>query len=249
MASRVSKLLPKVSNCQVPAAGAVHRYQMDLPPGLETWSGSPASFVAPRLVPLTVPVFPVMTSALAKLSLLLGASTVNAVALVAVPPGVVTETGPLAAPTGTVAPISVAELTVKVAVTPLKRTADAPKKFAPVIVTLSPTAPRTGAIAAIAGAPTTENVPALVAVPAGVVMPIGPVTAPGGTVTPICVVELTVKLGAFTPPKRTAVVPSRFAPVTVTVEPTAPVVGEKPAIAGRVVTAKLATLVAVPEGV
>src|SRR6266542_499919 len=169
MATSVSKLLPIVSNCQVPAAGAAHRYQVDLPPGFEAWSGSPASLVAPRLLPLTVPAFPVMTSALARLSLPAGVSTVNAVALVAVPPGVLTETGPLAAPTGTVAVIWETELTVNVVRTPLKRTASASEKFAPEIVTVSPTAPRTGANAVTAGAPITEKTPMLVAVPAGVV--------------------------------------------------------------------------------
>ena len=138
---------------------------------------------------------------------------------------------------------------MNVARTPLKRTAAGPEKLAPEIVTVSPIAPRTGANAVTVGAPITEKIPMLVAVPAGVVTLIGPVTAPDGTDTLICVAELTVKFGAVTPPNRTAVAPNRFAPAMVTVAPTAPVVGVKPAIAGSVVTMKLAALMAVPAGV
>ena len=49
-------------------------------------------------------------------------TTVKLAELVAVPPGVFTETCPLVAPVGTVAVICVAELTVKAAVTPLNFT-------------------------------------------------------------------------------------------------------------------------------
>lgn len=57
-------------------------------------------------------------------------------ALVAVPPGAVTEIGPVVAPDGTVAVICVALTTVKVAETPLKFTAVAPVKLVPVMVTV-----------------------------------------------------------------------------------------------------------------
>jgi hypothetical protein len=50
--------------------------------------------------------------------------TTKLVLLVAVPSGVVTVMGPVVAPAGTVAVICVLLLTVKVAATPLKRTAD-----------------------------------------------------------------------------------------------------------------------------
>ena len=60
----------------------------------------------------------------------------NALALVAVPTGVVTLIGPEVAPVGTVASIEVAEVTVKLALTPLKVTAVAPVKIVPLIVTL-----------------------------------------------------------------------------------------------------------------
>ena len=68
----------------------------------------------------------------------------NVPALVAVPAGVITLIGPVVAPAGTVAEIDVDELTVKLAVTPLKRTADAPVKFVPLMVTLVPRPPLVG---------------------------------------------------------------------------------------------------------
>ena len=59
--------------------------------------------------------------------------------------GVVTVIGPVVAPVGTVAVIWVEELTVKlVALAPLKVTAVAPVKPAPVMVTLVPTGPLLG---------------------------------------------------------------------------------------------------------
>ena len=61
--------------------------------------------------------------------------------LVAVPPGVVTVIVPVVAPVGTVAVMLVLELTVNEALVPLNFTAEAEVKFAPVMVTLVPTAP------------------------------------------------------------------------------------------------------------
>ena len=69
---------------------------------------------------------------------------VKLVALVAVPPAVVIAMGPVVAPTGGVAVIWVAESTVKLALVPLNRTAVAPVKFLPVIVTTVPTPPIVG---------------------------------------------------------------------------------------------------------
>ena len=65
--------------------------------------------------------------------------------LVPEPLGVTTETGPEAAPLGTVAVICVAESVVKELFAPWKATAVAPEKFNPVIVTEVPTAPLAGA--------------------------------------------------------------------------------------------------------
>src|SRR2546423_3213546 len=67
--SRVSKLDPTVSIVVVPLAGAVQRYQIECPPALPAWLGSPASLVAPTLVPARLPLEPLTTCAAAKLSL------------------------------------------------------------------------------------------------------------------------------------------------------------------------------------
>src|SRR2546427_92717 len=109
-------------------------------------------------------------------------ATVKLLALVAVPPEVVTLIGPVVAPLGTVAEIEVAEFTVKLALTPLKVTVVAPVKLVPVIVTLVPTGPLVGGMLVIVGAPPTVNALGLVAVPSGVVTLSGPVVAPLGTV-------------------------------------------------------------------
>lgn len=81
-----------------------------------------------------------------------GVVTVKFDVLVAVPPAVVTLMGPVVAPVGTVAVILVAELTMKVALTPLNLTEVAPVKFVPVIVTLDPTGPDVGENEVIVGA-------------------------------------------------------------------------------------------------
>src|ERR1700704_2168063 len=94
-------------------------------------------------------------------------ATVKLPALVAVPPAVVTLSGPVVAPAGTVAVIAVAEFTVKLALVPLKVTAVAPVKFVPLIVTVVPTGPLLGAKLVIVGGLETVTVklPALLAVP------------------------------------------------------------------------------------
>src|SRR5207245_6379462 len=130
--------------------------------------------------------------------------------LVAEPPGVVTLSGPVVAPTGTVAWIAVAEVTVKLALNVLNLTAVAPVKFAPLIVTLVPTGPLVGAKLVIVGGGTTVNAALLVAVPAGVVTLSGPVVAPVGAVAWIAVSEVTVTL-ALHPSARTAVAPGTLA--------------------------------------
>src|SRR5882724_631235 len=79
--------------------------------------------------------------------------TVKLLVLVAVPAGVVTLTGPVVAPTGTVATTVVSEATVKFALSVLNVTAVAPVKLAPLIVTLLPTRPLAGVKPEIAGSP------------------------------------------------------------------------------------------------
>src|SRR4051812_20866350 len=74
-----------------------------------------------------------------------GCRTVKFVALVAVPPGVVTATGPVVVPDGTVAVICVSELTVgELTAVPLNFTPVVPVKPVPVIVTDVPTGPVVG---------------------------------------------------------------------------------------------------------
>jgi hypothetical protein len=211
-----------------------------------------ATAVAPvKFVPLIatlVPTGPLVGVKLVIVGGLGGVDTVKLLALVAVPPGVVTLIGPVVAPAGTVAWIAVAEFVAKPALTPLKVTAVTPVKFVPLIATIVPTGPLVGVKPVIVGGLTTVKLPALVAVPPGVVTLIAPVVAPAGTVAWIAVAEPTTKL-ALTPLKVTAVTPVKFVPLTATLVPTGPLVGVKPVIVGGLTTVKLPALVAVPPGV
>jgi hypothetical protein len=105
--------------------------------------------------------------------------TVKFVALVAVPPGVVTEILPVVAPVGTVAVICVAETTWNVVALVLLNFTElvvklapltVPLKFVPVIVTDVPTGPKAGVNPVIvgAGAVATVKLVALVFCPAAV---------------------------------------------------------------------------------
>jgi hypothetical protein len=80
-----------------------------------------------------------------------GTLTVKLLALAAVPLGVVTLSAPEVAPAGTVATITVSELTEKLAASELNATAVAPVKLAPLIVTLLPTSPLAGVKLLIVG--------------------------------------------------------------------------------------------------
>ena len=76
------------------------------------------------------------------------------------------------------------------------------------------------------------ELPALVAVPPGVVTEIGPVIAPAGTVVEIRGFDAAVTVAAV-PLNRTAVAPVKCVPGNVTAEPTGAVVGEKLVIVGE----------------
>src|SRR5213594_2144150 len=140
--------------------------------------------------------------------------TVKLFVLVAVPPGVVTRSGPVVAPVGTVAWIVVAEVTVKLALTPLNITAVAPVKSVPLIVTLVPTGPLVGVKLVIVGALTTVTLTAA----AVAVLP----AASRATAVRVC----TPLLAAVVFHERTcgAVVTSapRFAPSSLNCTPTTP---------------------------
>src|SRR5438552_18985254 len=111
-----------------------------------------------------------------------GLMTVKLLPLLAVPPAVVTLIGPLVAADGTVAVIVVAEFTVKLALVPLNRTAVAPVKLVPLIVTLVPTGPlEIGRLASREGGMTVKLLE-LLAVPPGVVTLIGSLVSTIGSV-------------------------------------------------------------------
>jgi hypothetical protein len=114
--------------------------------------------------------------------------TVKFVALVAVPPGVVTVIFPVTAPLGTVVEICVPEgfTENEVAATPPNFTAVAPARPVPLIVTEVPTGPLDGENDEIVGAGPQEELTvksaALVSEPSAVTTVILPVVAPVGTV-------------------------------------------------------------------
>src|SRR5437660_522775 len=140
--------------------------------------------------------------------------------------------------------MAVAELTAKHALVPLKRTAAAPVKVVPLIVTLVPTGPLVDVKLVIVGAlAVTVTLLALVAVPPGVVTLSGPLVAPLGTVAAIEVEEFTVKL-ALAPLNVTPVAPLKAVPLIVTLLPTGPLVGAKLVIVGVGITVKALVLVA-----
>jgi hypothetical protein len=81
-----------------------------------------------------------------------GSTTVKLSGLVAVPPGVVTVTGPLVAPAGTTKVSVVASTMVKLLTgPPLSDTAVAPVRLVPVAVTVVPTSPLLGVKATSVG--------------------------------------------------------------------------------------------------
>ncbi len=87
------------------------------------------------------------------------------------------------------------------------------------------------------GVGVTLKLPALGALPVGVVTVIGPLVAPDGTFAVIWVALLTVKL-AFAPLNATVVAPVKLVPVIVTLVPLGPLVGVKPPTVGGAGAAK-----------
>ncbi len=79
--------------------------------------------------------------------------------------------------------------------------------------------------------PVTVNEPELVAVPPAVVTEIVPVDEQFGTVALICDALITLNEADW-PLNLTDVAPLKFVPVMVTLDPTPPLVGEKPLIVG-----------------
>jgi hypothetical protein len=130
---------------------------------------------------------------------------VKLVGLVPVPPGVVTETGPVVVRFGTVATISVSELTWNDAGLPWNFTTEVPVYPVPVIVTVVPLGPLGGTKSSTVGSGdgVTTKSTALVPVPSPSVTVTGPVAAAAGTVAVICVLLSTLKDVADVPLKAT----------------------------------------------
>jgi hypothetical protein len=106
--------------------------------------------VAPvRALPLIVTA--VRTGPFVGVKLLIVGMTRNLVALVEDPPAVVTVIGPLVAPEGTTAAISVEEATVNCALVPANDTVVVPEKPLPEITTEVPTTPAVGELELMVG--------------------------------------------------------------------------------------------------
>src|SRR4051794_9249381 len=109
--------------------------------------------------------------------------TLNGVAKTAVSAGVTTETRPGVAAAGAGVVICVSEGTGKGGATPLNRTAVAPVKLVPVIVTAAPTgAPGSGLGEMLMMRAWSRNDATLRSVPSAVVTRTFPLVAPAGTV-------------------------------------------------------------------
>ena len=121
-------------------------------------------------------------------------------------------------------------------------------KLSPVSTTVMPGAPVAGVKELMSGAGITVKLVLDSPVPTTVVMPIGPVDAPLGTVAVICVAEFTVNVGALVPLNITCETAEKLVPVITTTVPIAPVVGVKLLITGGGPTTNAVAEVAVPVG-
>ena len=178
--------------------------------------------------------------------------TVKFEELVAVPPGVATVILPVVAPLGTVAVTLPSFTKTNAAEVPLNRTPLTAVKWFPLIVTEVPATPLEGEKPLMVGAllPVTVKLDELVAVPPGVVTVILPVVAPLGTVA-VTLPSFTKTNAAEVPLNRTPLTAVKWFPLIVTVEPIAPLDGEKLLMVGALlpVTVKSDALVAVPVAV
>jgi len=170
--------------------------------------------------------------------------------LVMVTPLVVTETGPVAVPAGTVTVMVVAVEAVTVATTPLKDTAllvGVVLKFVPFIVTVAPTAPDEGLRLVMVGLGNTVKSDVLVMVMLFTVTEILPVVAPVGTMTVMLVFvdDVTAAIVLLNLTIWSVGVVLKFVPLMITSAPAAPVVGLKLVIVGVGNTTKSEVLVPV----
>src|SRR5207302_8914503 len=180
--------------------------------------------------------------------------TLKTAVLGALPMALVRLTGPVSAPSGTVAVTVVAVIAVAVTVAgPVNVTLVGPARFVAVITTVAPTGAAGGMKAVARGGWPTVRAVALTAVPSMVVTLIFPVTAPSGTrkSSSVRVIDTIKPAGTATSPTFTTgwpVAARRLLPATVTTSPlpaTAPAGGAvKLVIFG--ITLKIAVLGALP---
>ena len=183
------------------------------------------------------------------------ATKVNALALVAVPPIVVTATlcAP-AVPAEVLAVMPVAVFVKIVAATPPTFTLVAPLKLVPAIVIVVPpaTGPEIGVTVVMVGSATYVNAAVLVAVPPTVVTATSFTPAAPAGVTAVMEVELTTTtLVAATPPTFTVVPARKLVPVRVRVVPAAigPALGVTEVSVGATTYVNAPVLVTVPPRV
>lgn len=177
-------------------------------------------------------------------------TTVRLAALVAVPPGVVTEIFPVVAPGGTVSVMEVGLWTERVAtLVELTLAAVAPDRFVPVTVMTVPIPELVGVRLLMVGVGIAVKVVDEVAVPPGVVTLRVPVVTPVGAVAEIVVGLLTVNLEAAVPLNLTDVAPVKSDPVRVTMVAAPPLVGVMPEMVGGTTTVKVPELLTVPPAV
>jgi len=177
--------------------------------------------------------------------------TVNCIPLLATPP-TVTITLPVVAPDGTFTVIEVALQVVAVpAETPLNLTVLVPcvdPKFVPVIVTATPVGPPDGDRLVIVGpVPTAKYIPLLGVLPT--VTTTLPEVAPVGTLITMEDADQVVAVPAGVLLKVTVLVPwvdPKFAPLMVTLVPTAPEFGDRAVIAGALPTTNITPLLVYP---
>jgi hypothetical protein len=195
-----------------------------------------------NVVPVIVTLVPALPVAGVKLVMV--GKTRKLLVLVSVVVPLIMLIRPVVAAAGTMAVMALSETIVNVAVTALNLTAVAPVKPLPLIDTVVPTGPLAGVNPPMPAI--SVKLVALRALPSTVVMVIGPVVAPTGTVALIDVAEETLKL-ALTLLNCTEVAVVNPEPVMVTLAAAAPLAGVKLVSFGN--TINLLLLVSTPAAV
>jgi hypothetical protein len=166
---------------------------------------------------------------------------------VAVPPGVITTTEPLA-PVVIKAVICFSEIDEITAATPPKVADEAPNNPVPVIVIAIPGPAMVGEKPVIVGTGGIKTKPDKLSLPSGETTETSPLAPSSATIAVTFVGESMVKSVALMPPNRTSVTVERFVPVIITVCPGPALEGMKLVIVGAGIKLK-PERVAVPPGV